>query len=194
MTVIPTERLLLRPLLSADLPEFVAYRSDPDVARYQGWDATFSMADATHFLDQVRDVHLGQPGKWLQLAAVHRVSGALCGDVAVRFVVDQPATAEIGVTFARGWQGVGLAREALSALLAVLFGDHGAHRVYAEADDRNGAVHHLLERLGFRCEARLVDADWVKGEWTTLRTYALLDHEWTNRRSADGDSPGVHGS
>lgn len=122
------------------------------------------------------------------------MSGALCGDVAVRFVVDQPATAEIGVTFARGWQGVGLAREALSALLAVLFGDHGAHRVYAEADDRNGAVHHLLERLGFRCEARLVDADWVKGEWTTLRTYALLDHEWTNRRSADGDSPGVHGS
>jgi hypothetical protein len=29
----------------------------------------------------------------------------------------------------------------------------------------------LLERLGFRCEARLVEADWFKGEWTTLRIY-----------------------
>jgi RimJ/RimL family protein N-acetyltransferase len=52
------------------------------------------------------------------------------------------------------------------------------HRVYAEADDRNVAVHRLLERLGFRCEARLVEADWFKGEWTTLRTYAVLRREW----------------
>ena len=26
------------------------------------------------------------------------------------------------------------------------------HRVYAQADDRNHAVHRLLDRLGFRCE------------------------------------------
>jgi hypothetical protein len=45
----------------------------------------------------------------------------------------------------------------------------GSHRVYAQADDRNVAVHRLLERLGFRCQARLVEADWFKGEWTTLR-------------------------
>jgi RimJ/RimL family protein N-acetyltransferase len=36
-------------------------------------------------------------------------------------------------------------------------------------------------RLGFRCEARLVEADWFKGEWTTLRTYAILRREWSPR-------------
>ena len=59
-----------------------------------------------------------------------------------------------------------------------LFEQHDIHRVFAKADDRNVAVHRLLERLGFRCEARLVEADWFKGEWATLRTYAILRREW----------------
>jgi RimJ/RimL family protein N-acetyltransferase len=44
-----------------------------------------------------------------------------------------------------------------------LFDEHGMHRLY--------------ERLGFRCGARLVEADWFKGEWTTLRVYAILRRE-----------------
>jgi RimJ/RimL family protein N-acetyltransferase len=55
------------------------------------------------------------------------------------------------------------------------------HRVFAEADDRNVPVRRLLERLGFRCEARLVEADWFKGEWSTLRLYAMLNREWHER-------------
>jgi RimJ/RimL family protein N-acetyltransferase len=61
-----------------------------------------------------------------------------------------------------------------------LFADHGLHRVYAETDDRNVPVHRLLERLGFRSEARLVEADWFKSEWTTLRVYAVLRREWAS--------------
>jgi RimJ/RimL family protein N-acetyltransferase len=46
---IVTERLGLRPFQASDLPDFVAYRSDPEVARYQSWDGTYSMADAERF-------------------------------------------------------------------------------------------------------------------------------------------------
>ena len=35
-----TSRLTIEPLAAADIPEFVAYRQRPDVARYQSW-ATF---------------------------------------------------------------------------------------------------------------------------------------------------------
>ena len=55
------------------------------------------------------------------------------------------------------------------------------HRVFAQVDDRNVAVQRLLDRLGFRREGRLVEADWFKGEWATLCSYALLDHEWATR-------------
>jgi len=68
--------------------------------------------------------------------------------------------------------------EALAAVITKLFDEERLHRVYAQADDRNGAVHRLLERLRFRCEARLVEADWFKGEWATLRIFAVLRREW----------------
>jgi RimJ/RimL family protein N-acetyltransferase len=178
-----TERLRLRPFAADDLAAFVAYRSEPEVARYQSWDTSFSMADAERFLASQQDVELGTPGGWVQLAAVDRRTGELCGDCAVHVVADQPGTAEVGVTFAPAHQGSGLASEALGAVITELFATHGLHRIYAQADDRNTAVHRLLERLGFRCEARLVEADWFKDEWTTLRVFALLRREWSSRVS-----------
>jgi RimJ/RimL family protein N-acetyltransferase len=177
-----TERLSLRPFRADDLEAFVAYRSDPEVARYQSWDDTYSMADAESFLSSQREPAFALPGEWLQLAIVDRETGSVCGDCAVRVATDHPATAEVGVTLARASQGKGLATEALTAVLAELFERRGMHRVVAEADDRNASVRRLLERLGFRCEARLVEADWFKGEWSTLRLYAMLDREWHRYR------------
>lgn len=184
MVEIVTERLRLRPFGADDLAAFVAYRSEPEVARYQSWDTSYSMLDAERFLTSQRDVELGAPGPWVQLAAVDQRSGALCGDCAVRVATDQPATAEVGVTLAPAHQGSGLATEALAAVVAELFEHHGLHRIYAHADDRNVAVHRLLERLGMRCEARLVEADWFKGEWSTLRVFAVLRREWEERAAA----------
>jgi len=182
MPEIVSERLMLRPFRRDDLDAFVAYRSDEDIARYQSWDSGYSMVDAERFLASQRSVRLGDVGNWLQLAMVDRASASVCGDCAVRFVPGQPATAEVGVTLAVSQQGMGFATEALAALLAVLFVQHELHRVFAEADDRNVAVHRLLERLGFRCEARLVEADWFKGTWSTLRTYAILDREYASQK------------
>jgi RimJ/RimL family protein N-acetyltransferase len=178
MIEIVTERLVLRPLEIGDAKAFAAYRSDPEVARYQSWDTPYSVADAEALVASQRAAAFAGPGSWVQVAAVDRVSGALCGDCWVRVVSDQPHTAELGVTFAPASQGRGLAAEAAGAVVTRLFEQHGIHRVYAEADDRNRGVHRLLERLGFRCEARLVEADWFKGEWTTLRVYAMLRPEW----------------
>jgi RimJ/RimL family protein N-acetyltransferase len=175
---IVTARLCLRPFRADDLPAFVHYRSAPEVARYQSWDEMYSMADAERFLASQRELVFGQPGEWVQLAAIDRTSGELCGDCAVRVVTGQPATAEVGVTLAPDHQGRGLASEALAAVMATLFEKHDVHRIYAEADDRNLSVHRLLERLGFRCEARMVEADWFKDEWSTLRVYAILRREW----------------
>jgi RimJ/RimL family protein N-acetyltransferase len=178
MFEIVTPRLLLRPFEPGDAPAFAAYRSDPDVARHQSWDTTYSLADAEQLVAGQQGLVLGAPGPWVQVAVVDRSTEELLGDCAVRVVTDQPRTAELGVTFAPASQGRGLASEALGAVVTRLFEEHGLHRVYAETDDRNVAVHRLFERLGFRREARLVEADWFKGEWTTLRVYAVLRREW----------------
>lgn len=182
MVEITSARVRLRPFESDDLTTFVAYRCDPEVARYQSWDSTYSMTDAHRFFESQTGLVFGLPGDWFQLAIVDRKVGTLYGDCAVRVTADQPETAEVGITLARTSQGSGLATEALMALLTELFEARGMHRVFAECDDRNLAVGRLFERLGFRCEARLVEADWFKGEWSTLRIYAMLNREWRDRR------------
>jgi RimJ/RimL family protein N-acetyltransferase len=175
---IQTRRLVLRPFEKEDLPAFMGYRSDPRVARFQSWEPTYGLAEAERFLASQHGLTFGRPGDWVQLAAVDRASGDLCGDCAARVATDQPATAEVGITFAPAAQGHGLAAEALGAVIARLFQAHDMHRVFAQADDRNTAVHRLLERVGMRCEARLLEADWFKGEWTTVQVYALLRRRW----------------
>lgn len=179
MREIVTERLELRLLAPEDVPAFVAYRRDPDVARYQSWTTSYTTADGERLVAAQQGVDFGEPGPWVQVAAVERATGALCGDCAVCVSTYPPRTAEVGVTLAPAWQHSGLATEALGAVVTRLFDRHDIHRVYAQADDRNQPVHRLLDRLGFRCEARLLEADWFKGEWATLRTYAVLRHEWT---------------
>ena len=178
---IQTDRLLLRRFRSADLDAFVAYRSDESVARFQSWDESYSKADAERFLAEDSKVAPGHPGQWLQIAIEERGTGNLCGDCAVRVTTEPRRTAELGVTLAPHHQNHGIASEAVTATLDWLFGEQDMHRVYAQTDDRNKSAQRLLERLGFRLEARLIEADWFDGEWTTLRIYAVLKKEWLER-------------
>ncbi|MEO6200543.1 MAG: GNAT family protein [Cryobacterium sp.] len=185
-----TERLSIAPLGDADAAAFARYRQDPDVARFQSWSTDFSAADASGLLAGQPPGALPAAGGWLQLAVRSRDragrpgdepgdrTGALLGDVAVHAVADQPDTMELGVTFAREHQGRGYATEAVLAVLGDLFERHGVHRVIAHCDARNDAVGALLRRVGMRQEAREIEADWFKGEWTTLDSYALLAREW----------------
>jgi RimJ/RimL family protein N-acetyltransferase len=173
-----TARLRLRPFSRDDLPAFVAYRARPEVALYQSWTPAYSMTDAERFYSEQKSVAFGRPGEWVQLAIEDRVTGALCGDCAVKLLDTQPATAELGVTLDPGHQSCGIATEALSMVVGHLINDLDLHRVYAETDDRNTAVHRLFDRLDFRREARLVEADWHKGEWTTVIIHGLLGREW----------------
>lgn len=175
MEITATERLRLRPLQADDLQTFVAYQSHPDVARCQSWDPTYAITDAQALLAAQADVAFGTPDAWVQVAALDRASGELVGDCAVHVLADQPATAEVGVALAPARQGSGLATEVLGAIVSTLFEVHHMHRVFGQADVRNTAVQKLFGRLGFLCEARQVEADWFKGEWTTMRAYAMLE-------------------
>ncbi len=62
-----TPRLRLRRFQERDLPLFMAYRNDPDVARYQGWDS-ISLPEAQAFIQAQRTIHAGVPGVGMQIA------------------------------------------------------------------------------------------------------------------------------
>ncbi|MDX6496395.1 MAG: hypothetical protein QOE17_2381 [Gaiellales bacterium] len=43
---------------------------------------------------------------------------------------------------------------------------------------RNAASAGVLERIGMRREAHLVENEFVKGEWQSELVYAILQREW----------------
>lgn len=85
---------------------------------------------------------------------------------------------EIGYLLAREHWGRGYAREAVSRLIDLLFGEEGFRRVFADTDPDNAASNRLLESLGFRREGLL------RAEWEThigVRDsviWGLLRDEW----------------
>jgi RimJ/RimL family protein N-acetyltransferase/predicted N-acetyltransferase YhbS len=176
-----TDRFTLAPLGAVDGPSFTAYRRDPDTARFQSWTPAWSEADTDTLLASQPSAVRAQSGEWLQIAVRDRTTSALVGDLAVHAVADQPDTYEVGVTLAPSSRGVGAGAEATGRLVEGLFRQQGAHRVFAVTDGRNAAAGRLFARLGFRHEGRAVEADWFKGEWTTLDTWAVLRSEFDDR-------------
>jgi aminoglycoside 6'-N-acetyltransferase len=174
-----TDRLVLRRLTRGDALPLAAYRSDPDVARYQSWDAPYSLQAARDLVESMSDVAFAQPGEWLHVGV--EATGVLVGDVAVH-VHDDPRQATVGFTLAPHVQGHGYASEAVCAVLSLLFEHHGLHRAVADCDVRNVRSAALLERLGMRREAHHRRSAWSKGEWTDEYVYAVLAEEWLPRR------------
>lgn len=164
---------MLEPLAVGDIDAFVSYRREPVVARWQSWTTDYSIDDARTLLAAQSGWDFPPAGQWLQLA-VRDLDRALLGDLALHTRADQPDSYEIGFTLAPAHQGRGYATEAIRVLLHYLFTDRGAHRVVAAVDSRNTASAAVLARVGMRPESRQVDADWFKGEWTTLDGYAML--------------------
>jgi RimJ/RimL family protein N-acetyltransferase len=177
-TVLAAERLVLRRFRRADLPAFVAYRSDPEVARYQSWSAPFPMEAAERMHAELAEAHPDTPGEWFQFAVALHGTEELIGDCGAHVLADDPRQAEIGFTFAPACQGRGYATEAVRRLLDYLFIERGKHRVTAACDDRNVRSAALLGRVGMRREGLTIESVWSKGEWTNDELYAVLAREW----------------
>ncbi|MEU3792927.1 GNAT family protein [Streptomyces fructofermentans] len=182
--LLETPRLVLRRFRAEDAAPLAAYRSDPQVARYQGWTAPLPPGTAER---TVRDFASGSPDEpgWFQYAVELKADRGLVGDVGLR-LHENLMQADLGFTLARDRQGLGYAGEAVRAVLDDVFGRRGLHRVSAECDARNDRSARLLRRLGFVQEGLRRQASWIKGEWTDDLLFGLLAHD---RRPPDGPAP-----
>ena len=136
---------MLRNLAPGDLPAFQAYRGDPDVARYQGWQA-MTDEQALDFLRAMSGVPLLISGEWTQIA-IADPGGALIGDMGLRQSADG-ATVELGITLCRAAQGQGLATDAMRQAIALVWAATAPQVIRTWADRRNGPSVALCHRLG----------------------------------------------
>ena len=175
---IHSPRLLLRWLRPDDLEDFLEYRSDPAVLRYQSM-SPMTREEAVSFIKSQANKTLGQVGGYQQIAIERKSDGKLIGDCALRLRAGEPRIAEIGYTINSRYQGQGYATEAARALIGEIFGALNAHKVAALVDVRNPASFRVLEKLGFRREAQLRKSyfDPIDGDWFDEYWYGLLREE-----------------
>ena len=163
------ERIRLRKLRASDFRAFHAYRSAPEVARYQAW-LPMSEAEASDVLrEYARNAGL-EPGEWAQVGIAALESDQLIGDIGVWLAPDE-RWAEFGVSLHPQFQRDGMGRESALALTALLFAHTAVQRVVAVTDTRNLACMALLQGLGMR----LVDTAEAecKGEVCSEHVFAI---------------------
>ncbi len=170
MTVIRTERLILRHARLDDIEPLHAVLSDPVAMRW--WS---SLPHAT--VDQTR--------AWVEAMIAGNAAGA------PDFVVEWNGRAigkagfwrlpDVGYILHPDAWGKGLAREAVGAALDLVFAVRLTDIVAADVDPENTASIRLLERLGF-VRTGSAERTWnIGGEWKDSLYYAQERTAWAAR-------------
>lgn len=172
-----TKRLQIRNLKLTDLNGFHLYRSNPEVAKYQGFD-TMNLDEAEAFINSQIDKQFGKAGEWVQYGIENKLTGKIIGDCAIKLKKNDIRIAEIGITISQYEQQKGYAKEVLSGILSFLFMTKGVLRIVEITDIENIASINLLESLGFRKEGHFIENIFFKGQWGSEFQYAMLKREW----------------
>jgi RimJ/RimL family protein N-acetyltransferase len=183
-----TERLTLRPATVDDLEATWRFRRLEEVARW--------MSRHPRTLDEYRQ-QFERPDR-LSKTLVVELDGVVVGDLMLA-IEDAWAQAEVeeqaeGVQAELGWcldpayGGRGLATEAVSELVRLCFEELHLRRVTANCFADNDASWRLMERIGMRREAHLVQESLHRDQgWVDSFSYALLADEWRRSQERSGE-------
>lgn len=179
-----TQRLIIRNFKDSDLESFLAYRNDPEVAKYQGWGTPYPREKGLRFLEEMKQLETPKVGQWLQVAIELKETGEMIGDLGIRVKKEDPRQVIVGFTIASTHWRKGYTFEAMTCLLEYLFKELNMHRVSADCDVENIASYRILEKLGFRREAHFVESYLTDGVYASEYHYGLLQREWHARKGA----------
>ena len=142
--MLKTQRLRLDNLRTEDVKRILAYRNDPDCARYQRWEAVSAEAVAA-FIKRF------ESSSWLSKEEEQhyalRAEEALVGELAF-FYNEEDRCVTLGITVAPRHQRKGYARELLTAVVEQVSRTYPGLDIVALIHPENGASIALFEGLG----------------------------------------------
>lgn len=168
--VIEGVRIFLRPFVQEDTDAVYAYRSLPEVARYQYWEP-YSHEDAAKFVEECTRIGFGSRGEWTGLVIVRREDNKTIGDCALNL---EATKAEVGFNIAPAFQRMGFGREMLRLLIDYCFGQLGIQEVYGITDADNVASIRLMESAGMMRDKSFERTIPFKGALSTEHRYQLI--------------------
>ena len=181
-----TERLRLRFHVEDDYEALLAIQSREDVTRMLPWGPRDPEEVRESLAKKLAATRIETDGDAFTLAIEGKASGAYLGDVTIWTNSHEHRQGEVGYALHPDHHGRGYAAEAAWPLLELGFTRFGMRRVIGRLDARNAASARVLEKLGMRREAHLIENEWVRGEWQSELAYAILAAEWRALRASRG--------
>lgn len=144
-------------LVPADAADLARSHSDPENARFQGWQSPLDIDEAQRFIEANESLAAFAPDVGAQLAIRQVLGGPMIGDLFVHRTTDDPEVLTVGITLDRGRQGRGYALAAVEAVIATIEADAGndISRIVAVVDADNASSLRLFRRAGFTESERL---------------------------------------
>ncbi|KTQ83131.1 acetyltransferase [Aureimonas ureilytica] len=175
-----TERLRLRPFRPEDWAFYADCHSRGEVYRYLYAAAPTGQALEERFR-RVLGARFERDGDMFRLAVTAKADDAPVGEVVLKLASREALQGEIGYIFHPASAGQGFATEAAAAMLDIGFEEIGFHRIFARLDTENAGSVGVVERLGLRREAHLIQNDRFDSRWGDEYVYAMLKAEWRER-------------
>ncbi|MFS0672162.1 GNAT family N-acetyltransferase [Ornithinibacillus sp. 179-J 7C1 HS] len=173
---IETNRLRLRKIEIEDAECILRYLSDSDVMEYYGLPPFNSIEQAKREIEWYDKIFQRQTGiRWgITLKGDNKVIGS-CGFL--NWLSDHHRV-DIGYELDKKYWGMGIASEALRAVLAYGFESLDIQRVQALIEPPNLASIHLVEKHGFHREGLLRQYEYGNGKFDDLLMYSLLKSDF----------------
>lgn len=170
-----TDRLLLREIVPEDAPAVFAFRSDPEVQRYNGGAIT-RIDEAAALIEELAAGY--RQRTIVEWGVTLHGEAAVLGLFGYANWAQGNRSAEIGYCLHRRYWRRGIAHEALTAIIAFGFDEMGLNRIHACPWSENIASCRLLEKLNFVREGVRRDEYWAEGAFHDEALYSLLRREY----------------
>jgi ribosomal-protein-alanine N-acetyltransferase len=181
------QRVLLRPLTSADFPQWREVRQ-----RNRGWLLKWEPKPPPGQPDDTESkpaftARCGAREREWQLGTGYGfgifVEGRFAGEINLSGVQRGPfQNAYVGYWIDEARAGQGYVPESLVVVARFAFEDLGLHRLQVAIIPRNRASRRVVEKLGLRNEGVAVRYLAINGVWEDHIRYAITAEEWVDRR------------
>ena len=152
-------------------------RNRESLSQWLPWiHATHGVADVAAFLHRAQAQFDGGDG----FHAGIFVEGEVAGFIGLHRIDWANQSVEIGYWLDAGYRGRGVMTAAVRGVVEICFEHYRLHRVEIRCGVENTESCAIPERLGFRLEGVLRQAQWVMGRALDLRVYSKLAWEWNS--------------
>ena len=175
-----TPRLILRKAVREDAQAmFRNWASDPEVTKYLTWPTHKNQETSRAVLDMwVRGYEKPDQYQWM---IVLKEIGEPIGTIGSVQHRDDIGEFEIGYCIGKRWWHQGIMSEALTAVMAFLFGEVGANRIEAKHDTRNPHSGGVMRKCGMQYEGTSPSSDRNNQGICDIVTYGILHSNYKGK-------------